>query len=321
MPYPSLDSAIASQEWSSARNLILRKHAKDRSNVGLPDSSDLTLLQLAALYEPSLAVKLLDSGFECDLHSACALGLPDRIQELADESSLGELAEHLPPLGWALVRGKEQSIDALLKSGDDPSRPLKRIGFFLWEIQVMHIATWYPIHVAATHGYLDSAPRICRQLIEAGADIELLSPLGLTPLAMACIYSWIEVLKELVSLGADIDARSQAEHDLVWELSAPRRASRISGRTPLMVAVGEGQLKTVKFLIENGCDVNVRDHSGSTALHIAAHPWWEQNPEVVSKLLESGLNPLEPNDDGVTPVDLAATADDEETLRLLRAAS
>jgi len=41
------------------------------------------------------------------------------------------------------------------------------------------------------------------------------------------------------------------------------------GTTALMAAVSEGRIDIVKVLIEKGADVNIKDHSGFTALAMA----------------------------------------------------
>ena len=113
-------------------------------------------------------------------------------------------------------------------------------------------------------------------------------------------------MKTLLDLGANIDAESQPESDLVWRLSAPSQASiRTHGLTPLMIAVGEGQEKAVGLLIERGCDLEHRDSSGSTALHIAASPWWNENPRIIELLLSAGMDPTVVNIDNDTPSSLA----------------
>ena len=299
------------------RQQILRENLKSRCAVGLHDSSCLTLLQLAALYRPELAHELVSEGHECDLHSSCALGCVDRIVELASEEALSQTQEHLTPMGWAILKGHADSVDALLRHGDNPNRPLQRIGFFEWEIQALGSVSWFPVHAASTHGYHETASKLVQLLVEAGANVEELSPLGYTPLAMACIYSWTDVISTLLRLGADIDARSEVESDLVWRLSAPANAERASGQTPLMIAAGEGQSKSVELLLTHGCATNLVDSSGMTALHVAANPWWKENLTVVKLLLDAGMDPQFKNAMGKTPAELAKRGGLKETFTLL----
>ena len=299
------------------RHQILRENVKSRRAVGLQDSSSLSLLQLAALYKPELAHNLAAEGHDCDLHSSCALGYVDRIEELASDKAFSQCQEHMTPMGWAILKGQVDSVAALLSRGDNPNRPLQRIGFFEWEIEALGSVSWSPIHAASTHGYHETASKLVQLLVGAGANVEELSPLGYTPLVMACIYSWTDVISTLLKLGADVDARSEVESDLVWRLSAPANAERASRQTPLMIATGEGQKKSVELLLTHGCDTSIVDSSGMTALHIAANPWWKENLSVVKLLLDAGMDPQFTNASGETPAERAKRAGLKETFTLL----
>lgn len=314
----TIENAVSTGDWELLRTLILQKHSKNRQSVGLDESSELSAFQLVALYEPDFANALLDSGLDCDLHSACALGRVDLIEKSDNLGQFGRNAEHLTPMGWAIIRGQERCVEALLARGDNPDRPLKRAGFYVWEIEALNRIEWSPLHMASVHGYNESAPAIIRYLLEAGANIESPSPLGCPALGLASIYSWTDVMKTLLDLGANIDAESQPESDLVWRLSAPSQASiRTHGLTPVMIAVGEGQEKAVELLIERGCDLEHRDSSGSTALHIAASPWWNENPRIIELLLSAGMDPTAVNRDNETPLDLAHRREYHRTASLI----
>ncbi|MXW53329.1 MAG: hypothetical protein F4X44_12700 [Gammaproteobacteria bacterium] len=318
----SIEKAIADRDWELLRTLILQKHAKSRQHVGLDDSSELSAFQLVAFYESEYADDLLTAGFTCDLHSACALGREDLIKSENNPEQLGLEVEHLTPMGWAIIRGQKCSVDGLLSVGDDPNRPLKRAGFFVWEIEALNHIEWSPVHMASVHGYNEAAPAMVKSLAEAGANIEKPSPLGCSALSLASIYSWIDVMETLLDLGANINSESQPESDLVWSLSAPSQASaRSYGLTPLMIAVGEGQEKAVDLLLKRGCDIRLRDSLGSTALHIAANPWWKENVKIVEFLLSAGMDPTVVNGNNETSLDLARRRDYQRTTHLLESMS
>lgn len=305
------------KECERLRQQVLQEQAASRRAIGLSENSCLSVLQLAALYKPALAKELVAQGHECDLPSSCALGDIDRIKVLATEPALSQPQEHLTPMGWAILKGQCDSVDALLRCGDHPERPLQRIGFFEWEMQALGSVRWYPVHAASTHGYHESAPKIVQSLVKAGANIEKLSPLGCTPLGLACIYSWTHVIDTLLRLGANINARSERETNLVWRLSAPANAKRSVGQTPLMIAAGEGQAAAVNLLLKQGCDTSLRDGSGMSALHIAASPWWKEEPKIVEMLLAAGMDSNASNEKGETPLELAGRKGLKETYRLL----
>lgn len=304
-----LRRALAEGDLDRVRSLILAAAAESRAQVGLGTESDLATLQLAALHDEDAARALLDRGVECDLHSACALGLSKRIAAATDVE-LDALAEWLTPMGFALNRGRFDAVRALLRVGDDPNRPLPRIGFFVWEIDAMKggHGIWLPIHAASTHGYADDANRIVECLVEAGARVDSPSPLGGQPVHIAAIYGWLTVLSTLLDKGADVNARTRPMADAVWRLSAPVKARRAHRQTPLMIAAQEGTTAAARLLLERGAAVGLRDSSGATALHAAASAWWSESTDSVSLLLEAGADPAARDTRDRTPRDLALAA-------------
>jgi hypothetical protein len=78
-------------------------------------------------------------------------------------------------------------------------------------------------------------------LVNAGADVKMLSSLGKTALHFASSSGFVEVVKRLLDLGLDVDARDSGK------------------MTPLMGAARNGKVETVKLLLESGADANARD--------------------------------------------------------------
>ena len=109
-------------------------------------------------------------------------------------------------------------------------------------------------------------------------------------------------LKRLISLGACIDCQSTV------------------GETPLMIAVehgGSGNLGVVKCLVEAGCNVNVADVDGRTALHRACDPEVD-NDEVLAVILAAGADVnVRTKLCRHTPLFLAARAQKTERVRML----
>lgn len=315
-----LKNLEATEDWETARAVILKEHRKDRESVGLSSATDLTALQLAAYYEPDFARTMLAHGVELDLHSACALGDVAAVRQSGTTTGLATTADLFPPMCFALLRQQMECVELLLQMGDDPNRSLRRIGFFVWEIEAAAREAWKPIHIPATHGYLEQASELIEILVRHGADLNARSPLGLGPLSMASIYGWIPVMNKLLELGCDVNERSFPISDEVWRLSSPAGVERSSGHTPLMIAATEGGLETAKLLISKDADLSLKDSCGSTALHIAANPWWHENVELVRLLVESGCDPHDKDDRGRAPFDVAKDAGLEQTCKVLRQA-
>ena len=74
------------------------------------------------------------------------------------------------------------------------------------------------------------------------------------------------------------------------------------GLTPLSIAAGAGQSKMLKFLLEQGADVNARNEDGGTALHGTA---FLGHSKLVQLLIENGINIMAQNSRGITAADLA----------------
>lgn len=294
-----------SRDWDAVARDLLESKRESRAGVGLSNETDLSPLQVIALYDPESAHAMLAAGSQCDLHSACALGLNDEIVRLAKTTDLSEEADGLPPLGWALLSAQVGATKTLLECGDDPNRVLARIGFFVWETDAKSEGDWRPIHLTVTHGYSPNARQLTNVLAHAGASLETPCVLGEFPLHLACTYGWEAVIEELLELGTDVDSRTIPTSEKVLRLSSPEVEQADHGITPLMVAAREGKVETAKLLLSRGSNVNLHSANKRTALHVAADAWWREDVQVVEVLLEAGANPNAKDKSGRTPLDLA----------------
>jgi ankyrin repeat protein len=104
------------------------------------------------------------------------------------------------------------------------------------------------------YAVLTAGPRVMREVLDAGADVNAATAEGVTALHMAA-YD-LEKTRLLVSRGANVNAATKA------------------GETPLLVAAARpGAAETVSLLLSKGASVTARaagGFSGPTALHRAA---------------------------------------------------
>jgi len=133
-------------------------------------------------------------------------------------------------------------------------------------------------------------------------------PRGTTPLHFACDDARPEVVRELLSRGADPNARN------------------VYAFTPLhVVAKGWGNVPCAALLLEAKADPDVREsNAGMTPLHWAAA---KANVELVKLLLDHGADVSIRNDEGRTALEIveinqahSASAEKRTVLRLLKEA-
>jgi ankyrin repeat protein len=90
-----------------------------------------------------------------------------------------------------------------------------------------------------------------RQLVEAGADVNIRNPGGWTPLMAAALKGRTPIVKYLVSAGADI------------------AATNAFGESALAFAALEGECNVIEFLLASGAPIDIRPR-GASLLDYAA---------------------------------------------------
>ena len=90
--------------------------------------------------------------------------------------------------------------------------------------------------------------------------------------------------------------------------------SRGSNSTPLFLAAGEGRLDAVRYLLDQGADVNVRDDRGRTALTEAA---FYGNASVMKELILRGADVNAFSDEG-TALDIAVQSNRSAAIDILK---
>uniref|UniRef100_A0A8C3B687 Ankyrin repeat domain 12 n=1 Tax=Cyclopterus lumpus TaxID=8103 RepID=A0A8C3B687_CYCLU len=117
---------------------------------------------------------------------------------------------------------------------------------------------------------------------------------GETPLHMAAIRGDAKQVKDLISLGADVNVKDFA------------------GWTPLHEACNLGYYDVAKVLIAAGAEVNTQGLDDDTPLHDASS---SGHTDIVKLLLRHGGNAFQANKRGERPVDVADSQELEQLLK------
>lgn len=148
-----------------------------------------------------------------------------------------------------------------------------------------------------------------RTLVDAGADLEIRDPFGLT--------AWMRAM----SLYASIDIEEVADQYKAIADLLEKAGASTSGRpeVELLWASMVGAVDQVRDLLESGASPNARRHDGPTALILAVR---DGNPDIVRLLIEAGcdINAREWVDRGRTAAESAADGRRRDLVRMLEKA-
>jgi ankyrin repeat protein len=147
---------------------------------------------------------------------------------------------------------------------------------------------------------------VAKLLLSKGADINVRTDEGDTPLHDAASRGHAGMVELLLSRKADVNARRAKV------AGSPRQAE--AGGTPLHDAVQRGREEVVGPLIDGGANVNSRSDSGRTPLHLASV---KGRAGIVRRLLDAGADVNAFSDDGLTPLHAIVIGGDVGSAALL----
>jgi hypothetical protein len=129
-----------------------------------------------------------------------------------------------------------------------------------------------------------------QQLIAEGADANAITECGKSALMLAAMYGHKSVIEALLNAGADPNLGGEEEFE--------------EGTTALMCIASSlfasNRPEIIKFLVNQGADVNARNDNGETALIVAC-----DNADSVKALIEAGADVNQADNEGNTPIMLA----------------
>lgn len=186
----------------------------------------------------------------------------------------------------------ENALHICAKNGSDPD--LECLKFLLSEFIKRDIPKKYLTRASCAASSRNTAVYL-DQLVLAGAPYDAPDTDGTTPPFLASKNSTSNCLKKLLRLGVSANSRHQ-------------------GLPILYIVALNGNIDSVKALLENGADVNIKASDGRTPLHAAAA---KGNTECLKLLLEKKANVTIQSKNGETALHLAAQKGNVECAKLL----
>ena len=134
----------------------------------------------------------------------------------------------------------------------------------LYKGHVEKIDTLTELHLCEDNNDAEKAVEL---VLNEKVDINIPGKSNRTPLLWACLSASGEFIKTLTDLGADVNAE--------------RTDDKV---VPLHLAASLNNYMAVDILSKHGCDINLRDNAGHTALYKAVR---KKHKHIVKRLLES----------------------------------
>lgn len=180
-------------------------------------------------------------------------------------------------LHWGASNGHTNVVRILLENGGNPNV----------EARLEDDSTFTPLTIAAEYGHVEVMKLLMRDTsgdIERGRLLEL-----------AAVGGHTEVMEALTASGVDVNVI-------------------VGDRSALHAAAFQDHIESVRWLLENGANVNLNDPRHGTPLQVAAY---EGNLEIVKLLLDNNADPNLGNGVYGSPLHAAAFRDWKDVARVL----
>ena len=157
-----------------------------------------------------------------------------------------------------------------------------------------------------------------KELLDAGVDVNMRGNDNNTPIMEAAFAGKLETVKLLLDHGADLSAKKN-DGETVVALGGGHADIVVLFKnvSAIVVSAGKGDNKSISELIAKGTPVNGLDQFGQSALTEAA---WNGHKETVKLLLENNADPNIKKADGEPPINLARAQKHQEIVTMLEQA-
>lgn len=304
---------------SSMSNLIQRQH-----DVNCKDSFGSAPLLYAVRKGHEAVVRILlyhnadvrtrDKSGLTPLISASEKGFEATLRLIMGKNADIEIKDRgsrRASLSWAAKHGNEPMVRLLLdKTG-------KRVNS-------RDITGHTALTLACRHGYFG----VVKQLVDKGADIEVIDEFNRTPLSWAALNGHVSVVELLLVRNATVDRADMLNHTaLLWAMETREREivklllqkstsphDQASTGQTLIWAAKEQDIELVQLLLEKMAPINAQDMIGRTPLSWAASIG---SVDIVKLLLGNHVIIDLPDMNHRTPLSWAADEGHEAVIKLL----
>uniref|UniRef100_A0A669C197 Ankyrin 1 n=1 Tax=Oreochromis niloticus TaxID=8128 RepID=A0A669C197_ORENI len=298
------------------KNLLQRGASPNASNVKVE-----TPLHMASraghcevaqfLLQNSAQVDAKAKDDQTPLHCAARMGHKELVKLLLEHKASPDSATTAghTPLHIAAREGHVQTIRILLDAGAEQIKMTKN--------------GYTPLHIAAKQNQMEVASCLLQNGASPNSEsLQGITPLhlasqegrpdmvalliskqnGLTPLHLVAQEGHVGIADTLVKQGASVYAASRVISTEYTYLVHQMTHHIFMGYTPLHVACHYGNIKMVKFLLQQQAHVNAKTRMGYTPLHQAAQ---QGHTDIVTLLLKHGAQPNEITSNGTSPLGIA----------------
>lgn len=288
----------------SVVQFLIEKGAK----VNQQDKEGRTALAYAAEERQTEVVRfLLDKGAD--------LALRDNNGHSALDHAAEENAEGVVKLLLTTKEGAKQvreNASILINASEEGALPvvrqLKEAGA---NINAADEDGTTPLMAASEEGQ----EQVVQYLLSAGAEVNAKTKQGWTALSYAARENQPEAIRLLLAKKADIEARcTYRSMSSYGRSNKPTTIALYEGATPLMVAVEEDAVESIKVLLENRANVNAS--ISKSKLILPGEYDWKKANTINPNDPNSGLKP-EYDTQGWTPLMEAAERGNETIVKLL----
>jgi ankyrin repeat protein len=168
------------------------------------------------------------------------------------------------------------------------------------------------LHLLAKNGQLEALNLVLEQ---QEIEVDVIDNIKRTPLHLAVEHRHLGVVRALVESGANVNAIDRKGHTPIHVLNDGKNKRSVILEAVTDCVCGKDKPEDIiRFLAENGANVDFQDRNGSAVLHHAAQ---SGHAGIAKTLVKTGADVNARNKKGDTPIDVAVEELSAQTIPAL----